>query len=263
MTCPQTHLDILLSRIVTHGDNPFFKSVHRNPSSPGGLTWDTTTYGQFGRDVESLATHLKLSFQRDEIPDNAVIAIKSVSESRCGRVFADHFDSLNGLTYSDIVHIYAVSRAGYVPNLLSNALTDPGVIYELLTRTQSKAFIHEPTFDLGSCLSIPEYHRIDLSTLTPTSSEGILPQAQNYDPNAIAFIQYTSGSTADLPSVIRCTNKWFNYVYDSWNTFWNAPRDGEPPDVLNIPGPVCNPSGLHGEDSQLAPLTIDLLITVS
>jgi hypothetical protein len=69
----QTHLDILLERVASHGPEPFFKAVRKDAT--GGLAWDTTTYAQFGRDVDNLATKLRSVLRRDGVQDGAIVGV--------------------------------------------------------------------------------------------------------------------------------------------------------------------------------------------
>ena len=48
------------------------------------------------------------------------------------------------MSYVDVLYIYAIARAGYIPQLFSLRLPNPEVIYELLTKADGKAIIYEP-----------------------------------------------------------------------------------------------------------------------
>lgn len=170
---------------------------------------------------------------------------------------------LNGLTYSDAVHLYALCKAGYVPNMLPPSLTDPTVIVDLLSRTGAQALLHEPELSLGKAdCKIPTYTPSNISTLGAISERPALTVTE-YDPERVAFIQYTSGSTADMPKAVPCTNKWLESVYDSWESVWNPAGKRDTQDVFDIPGSFTTPSGLHGAECyQLLKQLIDDIVAV-
>ena len=81
------------------------------------------------------------------------------------------FARLGGLTYLDIVHIYAVARAGYIPQLFSLKLPNPDIIYEILKKANAKALIFEPTYtpDLSNC-HVPIHAATDVRGLDLSGS---------------------------------------------------------------------------------------------
>ncbi|KAJ7124440.1 hypothetical protein C8R44DRAFT_620253 [Mycena epipterygia] len=219
-----THVDILNSRIASHGPKPFYKILRKSATS--ALTWATVTYSQFGRDIEAAAAHFLLEMRSSGVPDGAVVGIW-----------------LHGLNYSDIVHLYALCRAGYVPDMVTTSLTDPAVVLELLNESNAKALLHVPGFSLPEGCGIPTY--TPLTDFNDLEGDFNFPLARPYNPDDVAFIQYTSGSTATRPKTVPCTNRWFKSVYDSWESIWNPAGEGEPQDVFNLPGNVNHPSGFH------------------
>lgn len=105
-----------------------------------------------------------------------------------------------------MLHIYGVSRAGYIPQLFSLRLPNPTVIYELLQRANAKALIHDSTFasELNNC---------PLPTHLATSPEAIdvtepLPELPEFTDQDIAFVFHTSGSTSGSPKLVPCSHRW-------------------------------------------------------
>ncbi|KAJ7775662.1 hypothetical protein DFH07DRAFT_952053 [Mycena maculata] len=220
----ETHVDILKSRIATDGPKCFYKIKHKSPT--GSLTWSSVSYAEFGRDVDAVAAYFIGRMRKDGVPDGAVVGLR-----------------LYGLTYSEIVHLYALFWAGYIPDMVSTSLTDPTVILELLNESDARAFLHVPGFSLPEGCGIPTYTPLtDFKNLQEDSN---FPTARAYNQNEVAFIYYTSGSTASKPKTVPCTNKWFRSALDSWKSVWNLAGDGKPQDIFKIPGNVNQPSAFH------------------
>ena len=74
------------------------------------------------------------------------------------------------MTYVDILYIYAIARAGYIPQLFSLRLPNPDVIYELLERAEGKAMVYEPELEnmLAGC-PVPAYRVACSATLGGTA----------------------------------------------------------------------------------------------
>jgi acyl-coenzyme A synthetase/AMP-(fatty) acid ligase len=130
--------------------------------------------------------------------------------------------------------------------MLSTALTDPAVIHTLFTETGAEVLLHEPGLNLDAGCKFRAYTPADIdakeSSLLPPTVSAV---AQAYDPERIAFIQYTSGSTGDMPAPVPYTNKWIKSVYDSWKSVWNPAEQGAAQDVFNIPASFNGPTTLH------------------
>lgn len=53
---------------------------------------------------------------------------------------------LRGTQYADLVQIFSVWRAGYIPQMISFLVPNPNVVYDLLGRAGAKALICSPSF---------------------------------------------------------------------------------------------------------------------
>ncbi|KAJ7490968.1 hypothetical protein FB451DRAFT_1514181 [Mycena latifolia] len=222
----RTHLDVLSLRIGTHGPKPFYKIPRKTTAGP--LGWECITYWEFGRNIDAVAAHFSTRLQHSGVPDGAVVGLW-----------------LPGSSYSDIVHFYALSKGGYVPDMISTALTDPATVLELLKESNAKALFHVAGSALPNGWGMPVYSPLtDLENIEGDDSD--LPVARLYKPDDVALIQYTSGSTGTKPKTVVCSHKWISSsVYDSWDAIWNPPGEGELQDVFNLPGNINHPSGFH------------------
>lgn len=117
---------------------------------------------------------------------------------------------LGGLTYQDSVHIYAVARAGYIPQLFSLRLPNPEVIYELLAKGNAKAMIADPAYE-SILKDAPLPVRFARDVDPKDVSELILPPVHaplNGDETIMVF--HTSGSTSGSPKLVPCSYKWLD-----------------------------------------------------
>lgn len=112
------------------------------------------------------------------------------------------------MTYTDLLHVYGLSRAGYIPQLFSIRLSNPTVVCELLLKAGAQALICEPTFKdaLAGC-SVPTHEALDRNGAEYT--DDVLPLlhagVQSSDP---VFIFHTSGSTSGSPKLVPCNFTW-------------------------------------------------------
>jgi acyl-CoA synthetase (AMP-forming)/AMP-acid ligase II len=116
---------------------------------------------------------------------------------------------LSGFTYLDVLHIYGISRAGYIPQLFSIRLPNPVVVYELLRKANAAALIHDSSFKsvLGDC-HLPRYCVLD-STFVEDVPE-TLPSIWDFREEDLAFIFHTSGSTSGSPKLVPLSYRWLN-----------------------------------------------------
>lgn len=116
------------------------------------------------------------------------------------------------MTYTDVLHIYGVSRAGYVPQLFSLRLPSPEVIFSLLQIANAKALIYDSSFQsvLGDS-PVPTLLAINSDKVESANER--LPDVLG-EPNGddIAFIFHTSGSTSGSPKLVPCSYRWLDMV---------------------------------------------------
>jgi acyl-CoA synthetase (AMP-forming)/AMP-acid ligase II len=116
------------------------------------------------------------------------------------------------MTYIDVLHIYGVSRAGYVPQLFSLRLPSSEVILELLHIANAKALIYDSLFQsiLGDS-PVPILLAVNSDTVKVESGIERLPDLHRVDNgDDIAFIFHTSGSTSGRPKLVPCSYRWLD-----------------------------------------------------
>ena len=132
------------------------------------------------------------------------------------------------MSYVDILYIYGIARAGYIPQLFSLRLPNPDVIYELLEKADGKAMIYEPELAhmLANCPR-PSYSAIDLRDID-IGDAPVPPLPQPTNAEDICMIFHTSGSTSGRPKLLPCTYKWLDAIVDkSARTSRPLRKDGQ------------------------------------
>ncbi|KAH9836184.1 acetyl-CoA synthetase-like protein [Rhodofomes roseus] len=220
----KTHLTVIAEAAAEHPTTPAFQIPILDQVTGRVQTWQPISYQDFHADVEHFATYWNDILTRDGVQPRSVVGLW-----------------LGGITYLDVVHIYAVARAGYVPQLFSLRLPNPDIIYELLRKANAQALIFEPTYtpDLSNC-HVPthaavdaRHHDLSKSTVPPMTD---LTKVKGTD---TVVIFHTSGSTSGSPKLIPCSYLWLTTILAKAKLFSKTlRRDG--PDVRNFIGSVCH-----------------------
>lgn len=136
---------------------------------------------------------------------------------------------LGGMTYQDVLHIYGISRAGYIPQLFSIRLPNPDVVLELLRKQNARALIYAPEFaHATSNFPLSAFLAFEKDKMDPCSEE--LPPLSPKNGDQTVFIFHTSGSTSGSPKLVPCSLRWLNSIA-SKAKFICTPRDPQRRDV--------------------------------
>ncbi|KAF9460787.1 hypothetical protein BDZ94DRAFT_1265122 [Collybia nuda] len=188
-----SHLTVLKASAALYPSSPAFKTPQLDASLNNTVEeWRSISYAQFLADVETSARYWTRMFKTRAIPDRSVIGLW-----------------IGGFTYTDALHVYGISRAGYIPQLFSLRLPNPEIIYELLDQANAKALIYDSTVfaNLDGC-SLPTYQA---SFPEESNANGSLADIALGE-NDLAFIFHTSGSTSGSPKLVPCSYGWLNGV---------------------------------------------------
>ncbi|KAG6867720.1 hypothetical protein C0993_011966 [Termitomyces sp. T159_Od127] len=217
----RTHLTVLETSASLYPSLPIFKVPQLNASPGTADRWASISYQEFLRDVRIYAQHWRRVLTRDGVPPKSVIGLW-----------------IGGFTYTDALHIYGVSRAGYIPQLFSLRLPNPVVVYELLRKANAKALIHDQTYAalLSDCF-LP-VHPSSALTVSELDDEP-LPPLEIPLPEDIAFIFHTSGSTSGSPKLIPCAFSWLDSAISKSYQI-SVPRTPERQDVTVWLGSMCH-----------------------
>ena len=116
------------------------------------------------------------------------------------------------MTYTDVLQIYGLSRAGFVPQLFSIRLPNPVVIFELLERANAKGLIFDSSFKsaVEDC-PLPTYPAVNIDE-TDTQDEPLPVLSTVIDPDDVLFVFHTSGSTSGSPKLVPMSFRWLSSV---------------------------------------------------
>ncbi|KAJ7482396.1 hypothetical protein B0H11DRAFT_1220041 [Mycena galericulata] len=216
----RTHITILETSALRSPLSVAFK-IPQSYSSDRPI-WLDITYQQFLRDVETTARHWSHIFLQAGIPERSVVGLW-----------------IGGYSYKDVLNIYGVSRAGYIPQLFSLRLPNADVILELLTKTRARALIYEDLFESAlQTWPLPIYRAVDVDVAVGSSHLELrpLPAAQNQE---IAFYFHTSGSTSGSPKLVPCSYRWLDSTIRKSHQIC-APRQQDRHDIAVWGGSMCH-----------------------
>lgn len=217
----RTHLTILENSASRFANAAVFRTPEIDSSTKRIKGWKSITYREFYRDVETFAKHWTRMLRDNGIPQRSVVGVW-----------------LSGFLYTDVLHIYGLSRAGYIPQLFSIRLPNPIVIYELLCRAGARALVYDVSFSniLGDC-PVPTHLASDVRGL---DLRGVpLPPILSVTQEDIGFIFHTSGSTSGSPKLVLCRYRWLlNVVEKSY--LMCRPRNPHRQDVTVFIGSMCH-----------------------
>jgi acyl-coenzyme A synthetase/AMP-(fatty) acid ligase len=145
---------------------------------------------------------------------------------------------IGGFTYIDVLHIYGLSRAGYIPQLFSLRLPNPVVVYELLARANAKALVYEAAF-ATTCADCPVPAHLAVGSDSVTDSQNPLSPLRPVAEQDVAFIFHTSGSTSGSPKLIPCNYRWITAALTKSRQI-SAPRNKNHQDVTVWMGSMCH-----------------------
>jgi acyl-CoA synthetase (AMP-forming)/AMP-acid ligase II len=118
---------------------------------------------------------------------------------------------IGGFTYLDVLHVYGISRAGFVPQMFSLRLSNPEIIFELLKKANAQALIYDTSVQADLSTS-PVPTRLAIDARTADVTTGDLPNMPTIRGSDTAIIFHTSGSTSGSPKLVPCNYSWLNFV---------------------------------------------------
>ncbi|KAJ7682309.1 hypothetical protein DFH06DRAFT_1075950 [Mycena polygramma] len=218
---PRSHITVLETSARRYPSAVAFKIPRSDASSVSPL-WRDITYQQFLVDVELTASHWSRIFRQDGIPERSVIGLW-----------------IGGYSYKDVLNLYGVSRAGFIPQLFSLRLPNADVILELLTKTGARGLIYEDLFEPAlRTWPLPIYRAASIEPAAGRRHLDLppLPAAQDHE---IAFYFHTSGSTSGSPKLVPCNYRWLDMTIRKSGQLCEPRKQGRL-DVAPWGGSMCH-----------------------
>ncbi|KAJ3539555.1 hypothetical protein NM688_g6346 [Phlebia brevispora] len=219
----KTHLDVLRDSASQYSSRAVFKLPVLSPGSDDVQSWAPIIYPQFQSDVERYARYWGRVLSDDGVSRRSVVGLW-----------------LAGLNYQDVLHIYGLARAGFIPQLFSLRLPNPDVIYELLRRADASALIYDSSFrNVVTDCPLPRHSAEEVSEsdvegveLAPLSEAALKPED-------IVMIFHTSGSTSGSPKLVPCSLRWLDSIIAKAEKV-SRPKDPQRQDVTVWMGSMCH-----------------------
>ncbi|KAF9477030.1 acetyl-CoA synthetase-like protein [Pholiota conissans] len=192
--------------------------------TPGAPSWKSVTYQMFIDDLERVAAHWIEPLKEAGLQPQDVIGLW-----------------ITGEKYTDLIHLYALARIGYVPQMLNKAMaTLHDAVPSVLSMTQGKAILYDPFFS-SAIASLP-YKCIALVNdlnLLPLLGDRKLPAIPDVPDDALGVIFHTSGTTGGRPKPVPETHKWLRcQAQVQWPAIWQGGDDVQ--GVVNNLGSFAN-----------------------
>lgn len=227
----RTHLTVLQSTADRLPNTPVFRLPSLSRSTGLVDSWVPVTYKQFLDDVELMSKFWAKTLHSRRIPRESVVGLWYVSFHSLPEEVPDTRFRLSGLKYTDVVQIYAVSRAGYVPQLFSLRLPNPVVVYELLSKAGARALIHDASFtDIVQSPPVPTFVAADLESIEDYATLPMPAYPSPRSPESLVFVFHTSGSTSGSPKLVPCSYAWVDSMVSKSGQVC-TPRDSSRQDV--------------------------------
>ncbi|KAF8058198.1 acetyl-CoA synthetase-like protein [Lyophyllum atratum] len=204
----------LLKSLADHAKRPLFKEYASTVPGSTTPTWTTFSYETYLNDLNKAAGYWKHHLEELGVEKTDVVGIW-----------------ITGSHYTDLVHLYAIIRAGFVPQVfnLGMLLVAQGgsMINDLLSLRGGKALVYDEHFAgdiqnvaVPSCV-IPKFESIPE---TPHWRLDDLPHAEDED---VAIIFHTSGTTSGRPKPVPQTHRWLRcQSHVNWPGLWQGGSDG-------------------------------------
>ncbi|TRM65683.1 hypothetical protein BD626DRAFT_485538 [Schizophyllum amplum] len=185
------------------------------------IEWQSITYSQFAHDVEHFAKYWTRTLRVSGVPQRSTIGMW-----------------IGGFTYIDLLHIYGMCRAGYIPQLFSLRLPNPDVVFELLSRSRARALVYDASFAHAVRKApIPTHLAIDARGEDLDALP--LPTHPRVTADDVAFYYHTSGSTSGSPKVVPYDYRWLESAVNKSEQV-SRPRDPARQDVSMWMGSMCH-----------------------
>ncbi|KAG6820548.1 hypothetical protein H0H93_015433 [Arthromyces matolae] len=210
----------LLKGLDEYADRALFKDYDTTSPLP---SWRSITYAAFSRDLNALAFYLQQHLCESGVQQKDVVGLW-----------------ISGDQYQDVVSLYALARAGFVPQVFSRVMATQGgsMINDLLKLRDGKALVYHGYYEEHiakidvKTLKIPDLASLD-------QKPGQIANLPLVEENEVAIIFHTSGTTSGRPKPVPQTHRWLRYQWEvSWPRAWQG--DGPKQKIFTNIGSFAN-----------------------
>jgi acyl-CoA synthetase (AMP-forming)/AMP-acid ligase II len=246
------HVALLQHQAKNSGNTVLLKFPTQNGSEPP-QEWNNITVADFAADVDRVANFLMTELKTRAIPPRSVVTLLWVFlPYLC--VPIDLIDICRydeRLQNRDLVYAIALGRATYVPQMCTDRLTHPEIIFELMKNAGSKMILYNPSLEhltvncpfpkmpFTPIESIEDYSAVDINSALPRVED----LASGSD---VAFVFLTSGSISGSPKLVPLTQKVLSfYCKVRFGRLLEGKRS-DAQDVLLERGNICHLPSMIG-----------------
>ncbi|KAK7691822.1 hypothetical protein QCA50_005226 [Cerrena zonata] len=184
-------VDLLARAVANFPDNIAYQIPKTSSSDDGLEEWTPVTYKEMDDDVDRYAKYWSFVLGKDGIKKRDTVVLW-----------------MEGHAYYEVIHLYALIKAGYIPQCISSRLPDVNTVYKLASRSGAKALLYLPSVAIPEDCPIVthEVHNLSPDDVTIISTDQTETVQTSLDD--VIVIYHTSGSTGDLPKLVRMTERW-------------------------------------------------------
>ncbi|KAL3965641.1 hypothetical protein ACCO45_002645 [Purpureocillium lilacinum] len=206
MAPPRTHLSLLQDRARTNGS---LRALHVAEQGPDSRVWKEVTYSQLLSDVEMAARFWAQEFASKGLQAGSTIGVW-----------------LKGFSYLDLIHLWGISRAGYVPQPISLRMADPKILLDLFARSEAVGLVVDPS--CASSIANSGLITFVASDIFQLDTDNLpLPEwCPPSGPDDIIMLFHTSGSTSGKPKLVPATAGWLDASVKKAMDFLTKPTHG-------------------------------------
>ncbi|ESK86274.1 amp- ligase [Moniliophthora roreri MCA 2997] len=155
------------------------------------------TYAKLYQDVLDNARYWSQVLQKDGVQQKSVVGLY-----------------VHGMKYTDVVHLYGIMRAGYIPQLINRSIYAADVISHLVLKSDARALVYDPD---GAKIPHIGASNVKLYVLPPSipvsngQDDQALQDTPPSDANDVALILHTGG-TSSIPKLVRMSYRLLDTI---------------------------------------------------
>ncbi|KAJ7036755.1 acetyl-CoA synthetase-like protein [Mycena alexandri] len=163
-------------------------------------SWVSISYAECQNDIERAARHWHAALSAQGVASSDVVGLW-----------------LTGRHYADLLQIYGICRAGFVPQVFSVGFSSVDVVDELLRACHGKVLLYDPSFsDAVAAVRVPHLSIPALNDMHVDNSRPTLPHLPEVKEDDMGMIFHTSGTTSGRPKPIPETHRWLKGQQTHW-----------------------------------------------